>query len=84
MPSITTIVATMLGLGVGIDYALFILARHRQNLAEGMPVPEAVGRANATAGLSVLFAGITVVVAIASLQVAGIPMLTDDGLGHLR
>ena len=81
VPSITTIVATMLGLGVGIDYALFILARHRQNLAEGMPVPEAVGRANATAGLSVLFAGITVVVAVASLQVAGIPMLTAMGWG---
>ena len=81
VPSITTIVATMLGLGVGIDYALFILARHRQNLAEGMPVPEAVGRANATAGLSVLFAGVTVVVAIASLQVAGIPMLTTMGWG---
>ncbi len=81
VPSITTIVATMLGLGVGIDYALFILARHRQNLAEGMPVPEAIGRANATAGLSVLFAGVTVVVAIASLQVAGIPMLTTMGWG---
>ena len=81
VPSITTIVATMLGLGVGIDYALFILARHRQNLASGMPVAEAVGRANATAGLSVLFAGITVVVAIASLQVAGIPMLTTMGWG---
>jgi RND superfamily putative drug exporter len=81
VPSITTIVATMLGLGVGIDYALFILARHRQNLAEGMPVPEAVGRANATAGLSVLFAGITVIVAVASLQVAGIPMLTAMGWG---
>ena len=81
VPSITTIVATMLGLGVGIDYALFILARHRQNLAEGMPVPEAVGRANATAGLSVLFAGITVVVAVASLQVVGIPMLTAMGWG---
>ena len=81
VPSITTIVATMLGLGVGIDYALFILARHRQNLADGMSVPEAVGRANATAGLSVLFAGITVVVAVASLQVAGIPMLTARGWG---
>jgi putative drug exporter of the RND superfamily len=81
MPSITTIVATMLGLGVGIDYALFILARYRQNLAEGMPVPEAVGRANATAGLSVLFAGITVVVAISGLQVAGIPMVTIMGWG---
>jgi RND superfamily putative drug exporter len=81
VPSITTIVASMLGLGVGIDYALFILARHRQNLADGMPVPEAVGRANATAGLSVLFAGVTVVVAIAGLQVAGIPMLTTMGWG---
>src|SRR6476659_6282791 len=81
VPSITTIVATMLGLGVGIDYALFILSRHRQNLAEGMPVPEAVGRANATAGLSVLFAGITVIVAVASLQVACIPMITAMGWG---
>ena len=81
VPTITTIVATMLGLGVGIDYALFVLARHRQNLADGMPVTEAAGRANATAGLSVLFAGITVVVAIASLQVAGIPMLTTMGWG---
>jgi RND superfamily putative drug exporter len=81
VPSITTIVASMLGLGVGIDYALFILARHRQHLDEGMPVPEAVGRANATAGLSVLFAGVTVVVAIAGLQVAGIPMLTMMGWG---
>jgi RND superfamily putative drug exporter len=81
VPSITLIVASMLGLGVGIDYALFILARHRQNLDDGMPVPEAVGRANATAGLSVLFAGVTVVVAIAGLQVAGIPMLTMMGWG---
>ena len=69
----------MIGLGVGIDYALFILARHRQNLESGMPVPEAIGRANATAGLSVLFAGITVVLAIAGLQVSGIPMMTMMG-----
>ena len=81
VPSITLIVASMLGLGVGIDYALFILARHRQNLDDGMTVPEAVGRANATAGLSVLFAGVTVVVAIAGLQVSGIPMLTMMGWG---
>jgi putative drug exporter of the RND superfamily len=79
MPEIATIVAVMLGLGVGIDYALFILARHRQHLDEGMPVPEAIGRANATAGLSVLFAGVTVVVAIAGLQVSGIPMMTMMG-----
>jgi RND superfamily putative drug exporter len=79
MPEIATIVAVMLGLGVGIDYALFILARHRQHLEEGMPVPEAIGRANATAGLSVLFAGTTVVVAIAGLQVSGVPMMTMMG-----
>jgi RND superfamily putative drug exporter len=79
VPEIASIVAMMLGLGVGIDYALFILARHRQHLEEGMPVPEAIGRANATAGLSVLFAGVTVVVAIAGLQVSGIPMMTMMG-----
>src|SRR4051794_5554105 len=79
MPTIATIVATMMGLGVGIDYALFILSRHRQNIADGMPVPIAVGRANATAGLSVLFAGLTVIVAIVGLQVSGIPMMTAMG-----
>ncbi|MFI9168629.1 MMPL family transporter [Streptomyces lincolnensis] len=79
VPKIATVVAMMLGLGVGIDYALFVLTRYRQNLAGGMPVPEAAGRANATAGLSVLFAGITVIVAIVGLQVAGIPMLTVMG-----
>jgi putative drug exporter of the RND superfamily len=79
MPNVATIVATMIGLGVGIDYALFILSRHRQNIANGLPVPVAVGRANATAGLSVLFAGLTVIVAIAGLQVSGIPMMTAMG-----
>jgi putative drug exporter of the RND superfamily len=79
VPKIATIVGLMLGLGVGIDYALFILARHRQNLDSGMPVPEAIGRANATAGLSVLFAGVTVVVAIAGMQLSGIPMLAVMG-----
>jgi RND superfamily putative drug exporter len=79
IPSIATIVAVMMGLGVGIDYALFVLSRHRHNIAEGMPVPVAVGRANATAGLSVLFAGMTVIVAIAGLQVSGIPMMTMMG-----
>ena len=79
VPEIANIVGMMLGLGVGIDYALFILARHRQNLDSGMPVPVAVGRANATAGLSVLFAGFTVMVAIAGLQVSGIPMMTTMG-----
>ena len=71
----------MLGLGVGIDYALFILARHRQNLASGQSVPVAIGRANATAGLSVLFAGVTVIVAILGLKVSGIPMMAMMGYG---
>ncbi len=71
----------MLGLGVGIDYALFILSRHRQNLAAGQSVPVAIGRANATAGLSVLFAGVTVIVAILGLKVSGVPMMEMMGYG---
>ena len=81
MPQIANVVGLMLGLGVGIDYALFVLSRHRQNLESGMPVPEAVGRANATAGLSVLFAGVTVILAIVGVQVSGIPMLAMMGWG---
>ena len=81
VPEITSIVALMLGLGVGIDYALFILARHRQNLAAGQSVPVAIGRANATAGLSVLFAGVTVIIAILGLKVSGIPMMAMMGYG---
>jgi RND superfamily putative drug exporter len=79
MPEIASIVAIMMGLGVGIDYSLFVLTRHRQNLATGMSVPDAVGRANATAGLAVLFAGTTVILAIVGLQVSGIPMLSMMG-----
>ncbi|MGB3735032.1 MAG: MMPL family transporter [Ilumatobacter sp.] len=72
--------ATMIGLAVGIDYALFIVTRHRANLAEGMDVEESVARANATAGSAVVFAGGTVVIAIAGLSVVGIPFLTAMGL----
>jgi RND superfamily putative drug exporter len=79
MPSIAGVVGLMLGLGAGIDYALFILARHRQNLASGLSVPVAIGRANATAGQSVLFAGLTVIIAILGLNVAGIPMMSMMG-----
>jgi putative drug exporter of the RND superfamily len=81
VPEITGVVGMMLGLGVGIDYALFILSRHRQNLASGQSVPVAIGRANATAGLSVLFAGVTVMVAILGLKVSGIPMMEMMGYG---
>ncbi len=75
------VLATMLGLAVGIDYALFIVTRHRQNLAEGHDVAEAAARANATAGGAVVFAGMTVVIALAGLTAVGIPLLTQLGLG---
>ncbi len=72
--------AAMVGLGVGIDYALFLVTRYREHLAVGMPVPEAAGRALATAGQAVIFAGGTVVVAILGLLVAGIPFVTGGGV----
>ncbi len=79
--STTPTLATMLGLAVGIDYALFILTRHRQHLADGLEPREAAARAVATAGGSVTFAGTTVVIALLSLAVVGIPFLTVMGFG---
>jgi RND superfamily putative drug exporter len=70
----------MIGLGVGIDYALLLVTRHREHLAGGMEVVEAAGRSVATAGRSVVFAGGTVVIAILGLIVAGIPFLTAAGI----
>jgi putative drug exporter of the RND superfamily len=78
--SVAPVLATMIGLAVGIDYALFIVTRHRQNLAEGHSVEESAARANATAGGAVVFAGMTVVIALAGLSVVGIPFLTVMGL----
>ncbi|MFE3190165.1 MMPL family transporter [Nocardia sp. NPDC059240] len=72
--------ALMLGLAVGIDYALFILSRHRSQLAAGLPPRESVRRANETAGSAVVFAGTTVIIALAALSVIGIPFLTVMGL----
>jgi RND superfamily putative drug exporter len=80
LSSTAPILATMIGLAVGIDYALFIVTRHRQNLAEGHEVEESAARANATAGGAVVFAGLTVVIALAGLTVIGIPFLTVMGL----
>ncbi|WP_344598384.1 MMPL family transporter [Actinomadura vinacea] len=71
--------AMMTGLGVGIDYALFILTRHREGLADGLDVPEAAGRANATAGLSVIFAGFTVLLALCGLVLSRIPVFMTMG-----
>ena len=79
IPSVAPRLATMIGLGVGIDYALFVLSRHRDQLAAGMSVETSVGRTNATAGQAVVFAGGTVVVAILGLQVAGIPFVAALG-----
>lgn len=72
--------AEMLGLAVGIDYALFILSRYRRHLGEGLATTEAMARALATAGSAVVFAGATVVIALAGLAVADIPVLTVMGL----
>ncbi|WP_020139594.1 MMPL family transporter [Streptomyces sp. 351MFTsu5.1] len=73
--------ALMLGLAVGIDYALFILSRHRQQLARGTDPQESAALANGTAGSAVVFAGGTVIIALAALSVIGIPFLTTMGLG---
>jgi RND superfamily putative drug exporter len=78
--STAPMLAVMLGLAVGIDYALFLLSRHRDQLAEGLDVEESIARAAATAGSAVVFAGLTVVIALLGLLVAGIPFLTTMGL----
>ena len=78
--SVAPTLATMLGLAVGIDYALFILTRYRQNLGEGMETARGGGRATATAGSAVVFAGLTVIIALVGLLVINIPFLTVMGL----
>ena len=78
--STAPMLAVMLGLAVGIDYALFLLSRHRDQLAEGLDVEESIARATATAGSAVIFAGLTVVIALIGLAVAGIPFLTTMGI----
>ncbi|MEZ0076865.1 MMPL family transporter [Planotetraspora sp. GP83] len=79
MPKSASIMATMIGLGVGIDYALFLLSRHRKLLADGVPVMEAVRRTVASSGGAVLFAGGTVVIALSALMFTGFPMLSTLG-----
>ncbi|MEV8254631.1 MMPL family transporter [Rhodoglobus sp. NPDC076762] len=75
MTSVTPILGVMLGLAVGIDYTLFIVQRHRRQLAAGMELHESIGLANGTSGNAVLFAGSTVLVALLALNVSGIPFL---------
>ncbi|KUN22218.1 hypothetical protein AQJ11_27005 [Streptomyces corchorusii] len=76
----TSTLASMIGLAVGIDYALFIVSRYRAELAEGREREDAAGRAVGTAGSAVVFAGLTVVIALVGLSVVNIPMLTKMGI----
>ncbi|MCP3822052.1 MMPL family transporter [Streptomyces sp. A3M-1-3] len=80
LSSTTSTLAMMIGLAVGIDYALFIVSRYRTERAAGRDPEEAAGRAVGTAGSAVVFAGLTVLIALAGLSVVGVPMLTKMGL----
>ncbi|NEB78356.1 MMPL family transporter [Streptomyces sp. SID14478] len=76
----TSTLAMMIGLAVGIDYALFVVSRYRAEISEGRTPQEAAGRATGTAGSAVVFAGLTVIIALAGLAVVDIPVLTKMGL----
>ncbi|GAA1682607.1 MMPL family transporter [Microbacterium lacus] len=78
--STTPLLAIMLGLAVGIDYALFIVARHQDQVRDGVDPEESVARATGTAGSAVVFAGVTVLIALIGLSFAGIPFLTTMGI----
>ncbi|MFT4189835.1 MAG: MMPL family transporter [Aeromicrobium sp.] len=78
--STSPLLALMIGLAVGIDYALFIISRHRELLSEGVEPDEAAARAVATAGSAVVFAGVTVMIALLGLSIAGIPFLAVMGV----
>lgn len=80
MSSDTTILAMMLGIALAIDYSLFIASRYRHELALGRDGDEAAGRAVGTAGNAVVFAGLTVMIALSGLSIIGIPFLTQMGL----
>jgi putative drug exporter of the RND superfamily len=79
VPSVAPTLATMIGLGVGIDYALFIVTRHFRGMNDGLAPEESIPRAVATSGGAVLFAGSTVTIALISLAVAAIPLVTTLG-----
>ncbi|OCH81753.1 MMPL family transporter [Gordonia sp. UCD-TK1] len=76
-----TAIVTMLGIAVSIDYALFIVSRYRAELLRGGAPSDAIGRAVGTAGSAVVFAGLTVIVAVVALMVIGIPIITQMGAG---
>ncbi|CAM5315100.1 MMPL family transporter [Streptomyces tanashiensis] len=80
LSSTTSTLAMMIGLAVGIDYALFIVSRYRSEIAEGRERADAASLAVGTAGSAVVFAGLTVIIALAGLAVVDVPMLTKMGL----
>ena len=80
VPTVAPTLATMIGLGVGIDYALFIVTRHFRGMKDGLDIDESIARAVATSGGAVFFAGSTVTIALVSFAVAGIPLVTTMGL----
>ena len=80
VPTVAPTLATMIGLGVGIDYALFIVTRHFRGLHDGLEMRESIARAAATSGGAVFFAGSTVTIALVSLAIADIPLVTTMGL----
>jgi len=79
VPTVGPTLATMIGLGVGIDYALFLLNKYREHLGRGIDHHESIALAVATSGSAIVFAGTTVVIALISLSVAGIPLVTTLG-----
>jgi RND superfamily putative drug exporter len=81
LSSTTPVLGLMLGLAVGIDYALFIMSRFRDELIHGREGEDAAGRAVATAGSAVVFAGLTVIIALVGLLTVNIPFLSYMGVG---
>jgi len=79
VPGTSLLLAIMIGLAVGIDYALFVLTRYRELLGDGVDPEDAAGRSLGTAGSAVVFAGVTVMIALSALSVVGLPFLTAMG-----
>ena len=80
VPNTAATLATMIGLGVGIDYALFMVTRHQEQIRDGIDIKDSIARTVATSGSAIVFAGSTVVVALVALRVSGIPILSTLGL----
>ncbi|MDN0199869.1 MMPL family transporter [Streptomyces sp. S.PNR 29] len=78
--TVSPTLATMIGIGVGIDYALFLITRHRQNLMDGADPVQAAGQATATSGRAVLVSGCTVIVALAGLYASGVSFIGKLGV----